>query len=127
MPVTAWLFVVGLVWPSAALSAPRRPGSPPEGAGPGRNDAIVVLDVEANGVPAAEAALLTGSIAQSLSQAFALRVITIAEVNQLATLHTDRRALSCENETCVGALTRAVAARWALRASLGRVGSPDGL
>ncbi len=92
---------------------------------------VLVLDVRATGVDIAEAKVVDGFIAQSLSDAVRAlpvrsrpRLSTSSDLRTLSQLEADKAALGCEiDESCMAEIAGAMGARFVITGTLAALGS----
>jgi hypothetical protein len=88
------------------------------------NAMVLVLDLEAEGVEAREARLLTGRVARALSELEGYRVVTQADLKDLVELEGERQlAGDCDTDSCLAEIASALGARYLVNGRVGRIGS----
>jgi hypothetical protein len=84
---------------------------------------VLVLDVEAVGVPADDAAAVTRLVASAASEVRGVEVVSAADLRQLAALEADKMAAGCEESSCLAEIAGALGAESVLFGSLSRLGT----
>lgn len=84
---------------------------------------ILALDVRLVGVEETAVATITAQIAIGVALATGLKVLTLADVKDMAALEKTRQVMGCEEDVaCLAEISRAVNAELVLSSTLGKVG-----
>jgi TolB-like protein len=80
---------------------------------------IVVLELEASGIESAQAELVGGVVAQTLSRFDTLEVVTTDDIRRVADFEAQKQALGCDQESCLAEIAGAMGAQYVIFGRLG--------
>ncbi len=84
---------------------------------------VLVLDVEAVGVSANDAAAATRLVAAAASEVEGVEVVSATDLRRLASLEAEKSAAGCSDNDCLAELAGALGAQLVLFGSLSKLGS----
>lgn len=88
------------------------------------DELVLVLDLEPEGVEEREARLLTGRVANAVSELDGKRAVTSSDLADLVKLEEEKQLLGdCDTDSCLTEVAAALGARYVVNGRVGRIGS----
>ncbi|MCK5687888.1 hypothetical protein KAI87_01400, partial [Myxococcota bacterium] len=122
---TTLLLVPQLVY-AATPATPATPAAKATGSSSGDLDraenTVLVTELRAVDVNAEEAKALTAFVAEAYAKATSYNVMTVAELNEVASLQKNLHDMECADDSCMAELSRIANARYVLSGTIGKIG-----